>query len=346
MILNLPARMGGMGFLNPCEEAEWEYENSLQVTAQLTEAIFQQRSSYQVNEEAQEAVLLDLRRRKDERWKGRYEQVKNSLSNQMQRVIMLSAEKGASTWLTSLPLKTYGFRLNKQQFQDALCMRYDLKLRDVPKFCSCGVAYSINHCLTCKRGGYVLIRHDAVRDTVADIMKDVCHDVHVEPQLLPVTGEDLPPETCRADGARADISAVGLWQPLNRAFLDIKVVNPYAQTNAAMELGAMYRSHERQKKRKYNARIIEVEKGTFTPVVFSCSGVAAPEASRLLKTIALKRATKRGEKYCTTINFIRRRIAFDVLRTCLLSFRGKRDSATGVLPIEDLDLEEKEMEIY
>ena len=192
----------------------------------------------------------------------------------------------------------------------------------------------------------MLIRHDAVRDTVADIMKDVCHDVHVEPQLLPVTGEDLPPETCRADGARADISAVGLWQPLNRAFLDIKVVNPYAQTNAAMELGAMYRSHERQKKRKYNARIIEVEKGTFTPVVFSCSGVAAPEASRLLKTIALKRAAKRDEKYCTTINFIRRRIAFDVLRTCLLSFRGKRDSATGVLPIEDLDVEEREMEIY
>ena len=52
-------------------------------------------------------------------------------------------------------------------------------------------------------------------------MKDVCHDVHVEPQLLPVTGEDLPPETCRADGARADISAVGLWQPLNKAFFEL-----------------------------------------------------------------------------------------------------------------------------
>ena len=44
----------------------------------------------------------------------------------MRRVIELASEKGASTWLTSIPLKAYGFRLNKQQFHDALCMRYDL----------------------------------------------------------------------------------------------------------------------------------------------------------------------------------------------------------------------------
>ena len=116
---------------------------------------------------AQEAVMKDLRRRKEDRWKERYEQVRDALDERMRRVIELASEKGASTWLTSIPLKSYGFRLNKQQFQDALCMRYDLRLADVPRTCACGNDYSINHCLTCKRGGHVIIRHNVVRDTLA-----------------------------------------------------------------------------------------------------------------------------------------------------------------------------------
>ena len=126
-----------MGFLNPQDEADWEYENSLLVTAQLTEAIFQQETSLAIDEEAQSNVMNDLKRRKEERWKIRHEQVKGLLNERMQRIIQLGSEKGASTWLTSLPLKTYGFRLNKQQFQDALCMRYDMKLANVPRSCSC-----------------------------------------------------------------------------------------------------------------------------------------------------------------------------------------------------------------
>ncbi len=180
---------------------------------------------------------------------------------------------------------------------------------------------------------------------VSDVLKEVCKDVRVEPQLLPVTGEVLPAGTNVADGARSDVSAVGLWQPLNRAFLDIRVFNPLAPSNSAKQIDAMYQRHEQSKKREYNARIIEVEKGTFTPVVFSCSGGASPEASRLLNAIALKLSAKRGESYSTTINFIRRRIRFDVLRTCLIAFRGDRgpDHSTA---IEELDIGQQEMELY
>ena len=160
-----------------------------------------------------------------------------------------------------------------------------------------------------------------------------------------MTGETLPPSTNTNDGVRADVSAIGLWQSLNRAFLDIKVINPNAPSNAAKQIDQMYVSHEREKKRDYNARIIEVEKGTFTPVVFSCNGGAAPEASRLLKTIAQKIATKRSESYSKSISFVRRRIAFDLLRTCLISFRGYRGAGRDI-PIQELDFGIQEMEFY
>ena len=39
---------------------------------------------------------------------------------QTRRQLDLISEKGASSWLTSLPLKEYGFILNKQEFHDAI----------------------------------------------------------------------------------------------------------------------------------------------------------------------------------------------------------------------------------
>ena len=167
IILSLPARLGGMGFLNPCEEADGEYANSLVVNAQLTQAIFEQKQSLEIDEEARATSLNELKARKRQQWKERQEHVNALVTEKMRRIVQLGAEKGEPTWLTSLPLKSYGFRLNKQQFHDALCMRYDLKLNDVPRNCTCGDEYSVNHCLTCKLVGYVVIRHNAVRDTLA-----------------------------------------------------------------------------------------------------------------------------------------------------------------------------------
>ena len=79
-------------------------------------------------------------------------------------------------------------------------------------------------------------------------------------------------------------------------FFYIKVFNPTAQTNWKKEIPAMYIHHEKEKKRDYNARILQIERGTFTPLVFSCSGGAAPEADRFIKALALKLSEKRKEE--------------------------------------------------
>ena len=50
-----------------------------------------------------------------------------------------------------------------------------------------------------------------------------------------------------------------------KTFLDVKVFNPYAASNRSSTPTAIYRSHENMKKRSYQARIHEVEHGTFTP---------------------------------------------------------------------------------
>ena len=203
----------------------------------------------------------------------------------------------------------------------------------------CGADYSIEHCLSCKNGGYVHLRHNAVRDTAFELLQDVCKDVRLEPSLLPVTGEALPASAILDDGARADVSAVGLWIPLSRAFFYVRVINPLARTNWKMKLDTMYRHHESLKNNAYRDRILQVEKGSFSPLVFSCTGGAAPEASKFIKQVALKLSLRKMEKYSETVSYLRRRFCFDILRTCVISLRGDRGKPKHQEEIMELDFE-------
>ena len=78
---------------------------------------------------------------------------------------------------------------------------------------------------------------------------------------------------------------------------------------------------------------------TFTPLVFSTTGGMALEASQFLKHLAENISIKNGQRYSDVMSFVRRRLRFDLLRTCIISIRGYRGTRT--LPptaISDLDL--------
>ena len=115
------------------------------------------------------------------------------------------------------------------------------------------------------------------------------------------------------------------------------VFNPLAKTNWAKDISDMYSSNEKKKRDDYNDRIIQIEKGTFTPLVFSCTGGAAPEAEKFIKQLAKKIAIKRQEEYCNVVSFIRRRIRFDILKSCAIAFRGYRKPTLGAAHVSGLD---------
>ena len=79
---------------------------------------------------------------------------------------------------------------------------------------------------------------------------------------------------------------------MDKVFTDVRVFHPHAPTNAAMKVPQMYHHHERLKKRHYNARVIQVEKGTFTPLVFSTTGGIGLETERFIRRLAEKMTTK------------------------------------------------------
>ena len=180
--------------------------------------------------------------------------------------------------MSALPLKEQGFTLNKSEFRDAIAIRYGTPLSDLPSVCPCGGRYDLDHALNCKRGGFVIMRHNNVRDFVANLLSQVCVDVEKEPPLQPLTGETIVgnPE----EGARPDIRPRGFWRPAQNAFFDIRLTNINASSQRHLTVQQVFNKHEAEKKRAYNDRVMNIEHETFTPLVFSLNGVMSPECER------------------------------------------------------------------
>ena len=84
-------------------------------------------------------------------------------------------------------------------------------------------------------------------------------------------------------------------------------------------LAEVYQQHEKEKKDKYNQRVIDIEKSSFNPLVFTTTGGMAPESecNRVNKRLAEKIADKRRKPYASVITYIRTKLRFALLRSTL-----------------------------
>ena len=83
--------------------------------------------------------------------------------------------------------------------------------------------------MSCKKGGFVSIRHNVLRDVTTKMLSKVCKDIEIEPKLTPLTGEELVSGTANTTNeARLDIRACGVWERGQQAFLDLRFFDPNA----------------------------------------------------------------------------------------------------------------------
>jgi len=94
-------------------------------------------------------------------------ELKDKLPVNLQRAVTVSVEKGASSWLSTLPIDEHGFALHKGAFRDALCLRYGWRPPHLSSHCVCGEKFTVGHALNCPRGGYPSIRVRSVNDPPA-----------------------------------------------------------------------------------------------------------------------------------------------------------------------------------
>ena len=336
-LLALPISLGGMGLDIPTETAEHQFTNSLSNGRPLIDAILSGKGDIREIEAKCSELRADTGPKEDMRKKNLAAALKEE-QPALSRILDLNTEKGASVWLSAKPYKWLGFELSKQEFTDAVALRYEFNIPDLPSLCQCGKPNSADHALSCPLGGYSILRHNEVRDSLAEMAKHAgLKAVEIEKHLLPVGDFPLPPTANHAPDARMDVFCLGLWGKLQKSYIDVRIFHPGDPSYRGKALKSLYKVQEAQKKRAYGRRIIEIEKGMFSPFVVSTSGGLAPESNRILRVVAGKIVKEHGNSYREAIEYLRLRIRFAILRVCLISLRGTRVKVHHT-PISNVDL--------
>ena len=301
----------------------------MKITAPLVTLILQQSHSYPTEAKIEQIEAKNRARATQRRSNLMTAKVlTDKLQSKMQRAMTASREKGASSWLSTLPIAEHGFALHKGAFRDALCLRYGWRPPRLPSHCVCGKQLTVEHAMSCSCGGFPSIRHNEIRDITADLLSEVCHNVGAEPCLQPVTGEQMRHRTAnKEDDARLDVVADSFWgRDRQRAFFDVRVFNPFAPSHHSTPLAQCYRRNELEKRRAYEERIREIEHGSFSPLVFTTSGGMGTTATVVYKRLASLIAEKHDTSYHRTIHWLRCRLSFSLLRSAIMCLRGSRST--------------------
>ena len=356
-LLSLPVRLGGLGIPVPSEGAARQLELSRASTGPIVEFLAAAGADNAASEVAQSlspgtglcagdasglarrrprvvdaiaasrAVAGRTRAQFRESLVDVVSELGPSLTPPQRLLLDTSKEKGVSTWVTSPPSQEHGTILSKSDFRDGLALRYGLALHDLPTSCICRGSpdFTVDHAMTCPAGGYPTARHNEIRDLLSELLSVVVPDVEREPVLLSLDGEDV--SGSHADQARVDIRVLGFWTRQQSAFFDVRVTHPKASLRSCAEVKSQLAHNERAKRRQYGERITQVDRGSFTPLVFGTNGQAAVECEVFLKTLASRVAEKcRDISYAVAISTIRAKIGMCLLRWQITCLRGSRTS--------------------
>ena len=118
--------------------AHQEYVFSKRVTSQLSMNIKQQATELTLNNNEMKKTEIEIAHERTESHEEKLALLRESMTLDQRKANELSCMKGASSWLTSLPLKAENFVLNKREFHDAIRLRYRWHLKFMPTICVCG----------------------------------------------------------------------------------------------------------------------------------------------------------------------------------------------------------------
>ena len=135
--------------------------------------------SYDTIKVAQEKVKKEIRLKRVATHERKFDELKSGFSDDLLFAVKLTQDKGASSWLNVLPIQEHGFALHKSDFRDALALRYGWTPSELPSHCACGKNFTVEHALSCAKGGFPTLRHNELRDLTAVLLTESCSNVTV-----------------------------------------------------------------------------------------------------------------------------------------------------------------------
>ena len=117
-LFTLLVKHGGMSVYNPTER--YQIENSRLVTHLMVERLNNHDKIHDKSiEKSQLKHHAEIKKQKSRRNCEKLEEIKSFINEKITRALEASIEASTLSWLTTLPIKKYGFSLDKQSFWDS-----------------------------------------------------------------------------------------------------------------------------------------------------------------------------------------------------------------------------------
>ena len=162
-ILGHSVKHGSLVITDPRLSAECAYNNSKAASRELVESLL---GGSVLNYIGHRACMRKASH--SARLSKRISELSNIFKQQEQtgghEKIHLHRAMRNGAWFSDVPHRLNGTELSREVFRDSLHLRYGLMPQDTPVTCDgCGKEFSIEHTLSCPKGGLVLARHEATR---------------------------------------------------------------------------------------------------------------------------------------------------------------------------------------
>jgi len=338
-------KQAGIAIRNPVESAAALHASSVEATSVLVDNLLE---NGELDHNAHKACVR----------KAGKETREARVENEKLEVIQLGRKKGrkaqkrmnrsggTGAWLTPKPSRFDGTEMGKDEFIDNLLLRYGMRPKGLPHHCDgCSAGFTVEHALSCKKGGLVGQRHDDVRDELAHLCTLALSDsrVKIEPEIFyrsdtrasqprtgcKCTGLDTAGKTickCLGDEARGDVAVHGFWKMARTTVFDVRVTDTDAPSYGNTASDKILESAAKQKRSKYEEACTE-RRRDFTPMVYSVDGLPCKSARAAERRIAALLAGKWDRQYSQMSSFVRTRMALAVARSNTLLLHGDRSTS-------------------
>jgi hypothetical protein len=338
---------GGLAVRNPVDTAASVHKASLEATLHLTQSLVDDSVKFDIGSHLATAKAAGQAARS-----GRLEREQRTLDARARE----SPADGrrdkrncaSGVWLSIVPSRLNGTSISADEWRDNVRLRYNHLPLDMPQQCDgCHEHMTVEHALSCKKGGLVHIRHD----DVADEWRHLCGialspgRVEREPKIYSCVGRRAreagiavvdTPATGGRDGMqtteeRGDAAVHGFWQRCRTTIFDVRITDTDARSARGRDFAKVLAAHEKEKKNKYLQPCLQMRKD-FTPLVYSVDGIAGREARNAERKLATHLAAKWGKGYSEMVHYVRVRMALAVVRANSLLIRGSRDRQRASRP--------------
>jgi hypothetical protein len=321
---SLSTKFAGLGLPNPTETAEANYMASQMSTSVLAKSLI---NGDTLDVVAHHKKVAHARKSAKDRKTTALEASHKALCDEGSKgdVRRLTRSKGA--WLNITPNTLNATALSRDEFRDSLRIRMGKNPLLLPEECDgCGDTFTVNHALTCAKGGLVLLRHNAMAQEWHDLCASATTPTAVSDEPLIYTG----PAALRESGAdqnkdlRGDVAVQGFWKRQTTAIFDIRVTDTDAKSYQGQSAQKSIARQEKEKKDKYVDACVE-RRRQFTPLVYSVDGLLGSEARAASKRLACLLSQKWKCAYSDVCGYVLSRQALALVRTTSLCLRGTRN---------------------